>query len=54
MLYLPKLLILPLQLLLVDPVALNFGYGTLAVKVIHGAIDFGMEVVVVLEELELP
>ena len=53
MLYLPKLLILPLQLLLVDPIALNFGHGTLVIKVVDGAVDFGTEVVVVLEEFEL-
>ena len=53
MLYLPKLLILPLQLLLVDPIALDFGHGTLVIKVIDGAVDFGTEVVVVLKEFEL-
>ena len=53
MLYLPKLLILLLQLLLVDPVALDFGKGALVVEVIDSAVDFGMEVMVVLEEFEL-
>ena len=53
MLYLPKLLILPLQLLPVDPVALDFGHDTLVVKVVHGAVDFGVKVMVVLKDLEL-
>ena len=53
MLYLPKLLILPLQLLLVDPVALDLGQDAFVVKVIDGAINFGAEVMAFLEELEL-
>ena len=54
MLYLLKLLILPLQLLLVDPVALDFSHGTFVVKVIDGAVNFRTEVMVVFEEFELP
>ena len=53
MLYLPKLLILPLQLLPVDPVAFDLGHGTFVVKVVHGAVDFGAKVMVLLEEFEL-
>ena len=53
MLYLPKLLILPLQLLLVDPVALDLGQDAFVVKVIDGAINFGAEVVAFLKEFEL-
>ena len=53
MLYLSKLLILPLQLLLVDSVALDFRHCALVVEMVDGAVDFGAEVVVVLEKFEL-
>ena len=53
MLNLAKLLVLTFQLLLVDPVALHFGQDALVVEVVHRTVDFGTEVVVVLEELEL-
>ena len=53
MLDLSKLLILTLQLLLVNPVALHFGHGALVVKVGDGAVDLQAEVMVVLEELGL-
>ena len=53
MLYLPKLLVLSLQLLLIDPVALDLCHRALVVEVIHSAVDFGTEVVVFLEEFEL-
>ena len=43
----------PVQLLLVDPVALDFRHCALVVEVIDGAVDFGTEVVVVLEKFEL-
>ena len=53
MLYLPKLLILPLQLLLVDPVALDFGHCTFVIKMVDGAVNLGTKVVVILKEFEL-
>ena len=53
MLYLPQFLILLSQLLLVDPVAFDLGHHALVLEVVHGAVDFGAEVMVVLEEFEL-
>ena len=53
MLYLPKFLILLLQLLLVDPIALDLGHRALVVEVVYCTIDFRMEVMVILKELEL-
>ena len=52
-LYLPQLFIFPFQLLLVDPVALDLRHRALVIKVVHHAINFGVEVMVVLEEFEL-
>ena len=48
-----KLLVLTLQLLLVDPVALHFGHSALVVEMVNRAVDLRAEVVVVLEEFEL-
>ena len=50
---LAKLFILTLQLLLVDPIALHLCQGALVIEVVHRAVDFGAEIVVVLEKLEL-
>ena len=53
MLYLPKLLVLTLQLLLVDPVAFDFRHCALVIEMVDGAVNFGSEVVVILEKFEL-
>ena len=50
---LAKLFILTLQLLLVDPVALHLSQGAFVVEVVYRTVDFGTEVVVVLEKLKL-
>ena len=52
-LYLPKLFIIPLQLLLVDPVTFDLGHGALVVEVVYGVVNLGMKVMVILKELEL-
>ena len=52
-LYLPKFLILMLQLLLVDSVTLHLSHGTLVIEMGDGAVDLWMKVVVVLKKLEL-
>ena len=48
-----KLLVLTLQLLLVDPVALHLHFCALVIQVMHSAVNLRVEVVVVLEEFEL-
>ena len=53
MLDLTKLFILTLQLLLVDPIALHLCQGALVIEMVHRAVDFGAEIMVVLKELEL-
>ena len=53
MLYLVKLLILTLQLLPVDPVALHFHHSALVEKVEDSAVDLWAKVVVFLEYFEL-
>ena len=53
MLYLPQFFVFPLQLLLVDPIALHFGHGALVEEVEHCTVDLWAEIVVVLKELEL-
>ena len=50
---LAEFLILTLQLLLVDPVALYLRQYALVIEMVHRTVDFGVEVVVFLEELEL-
>ena len=50
---LAQLFVLTLQLLLVDSVALYLGSSALVVEVIDRTVDFGMEIMVVLEEFEL-
>ena len=53
MLYLLQFFIFPLQLLLVDPIALHFGHGALVKEVEHCTVDLWAEIVVVLKELKL-
>ena len=53
MLYLPQFFVFLLQLLLVDPIALHFGHGTLVEEVEHCTVDLWAEIVVILKELEL-
>ena len=53
MLYLAEFLVLTLQLLLVNPVALHFRHGALVEKVEDRAVNFWAKVVVVLENLKL-
>ena len=50
---LAKLLVLTLQLLLIDTVTLHLGQCALVVEVEHRTVDFGTEVMVVLEKFEL-
>ena len=52
-LYLLQFLILPFQLLLVDSVAFDLRYRALVIEVVHGTVDLGAKVMVVLEEFEL-
>ena len=53
MLYLSQLLIVPGQPFLVSAITSYLGCGTPVVKLMNSIIDFGPEVVTLLEELEL-